>query len=130
MKEVEAYAKKKTPGFDDNTRAWYCLPADVGRLRARIERACNAIVARDGIESKCTRLAMIAGVPKLGTHDLYELAMKLSEDPIQWESVVDPPVLAPPRRAHASPAAGGASVTRIPTFASRSTIRSRTAVSM
>jgi hypothetical protein len=89
IKELEGYAKKKTKEFEEGTRAWYCLPADAVRLRARIERACNAIVARDGIESKCTRLSMIAGIPKLGKHDLYELAVKLPEDPIQWESVED-----------------------------------------
>jgi hypothetical protein len=79
MTLVEKFAKDKKaePGYE-----WMCVELDAVRLRPRIERACGAILARDGEKSPCLQIATAAGIPKLGTYDLWDLLVKQSDDPL------------------------------------------------
>lgn len=87
MKGIEAFAKDGKNSTRDASLDWDCAETDALRLRSRIERACRVILDRDGIQSPCARLAAIAGFARIGKHDLYEIVVKIPEDPVRWESV-------------------------------------------
>lgn len=91
MAAIEVYAKAPKAGARADELDWECAELDAVRLRSRIERACRAVLDRDGIASPCARLAALAGFAKLGKHDLYEMAVKLPEDPIRWEPIRSSP---------------------------------------
>jgi hypothetical protein len=83
MKEIEAFAKNKSKGGEI---FWLCVELDAIRLKPRIERACRAIVDRDGIKSRCTLVAAAAGIAKLGDHDLYAFVSEKPDDPLLYST--------------------------------------------
>lgn len=91
MAAIEAYAKSAKAVASADALDWDCPERDAVRLRSRIERACRALLDRDGMGSPCARLAAVAGFGKLGKHDLYEMAVKLPEDPVRWQPIQSSP---------------------------------------
>lgn len=83
MQLIEVFAKDKSKGKEvDEAYGWLCVQMDALRFKPRIERACKAILDRDGIKSPCTIVAASAGFARLGAHDVYAAVMQISEDPI------------------------------------------------
>jgi hypothetical protein len=82
MTAVEAFAKRKTsaPGEYD----FLCIQMAAPTLRARIEKACLAILDRDGEKANpCIIAAAAAGFAKLGDHDIVAAVLELPEDPVE-----------------------------------------------
>lgn len=89
MKRIEAFAKDgskaKAKAIDDLS-GWMCIEQGAPYYKARIERACRAILDRDGIKSPCAYLAAAAGMAKLGDHDLFTAALESPDDPLAYQS--------------------------------------------
>lgn len=85
IKDLETYAKTKTAIKDDEVwRVFACTGNP--KYRARIEKACGKIIARDGAKSQCWEVAAAAGITKIGTYDIFDWVAKLPENPINLES--------------------------------------------
>ncbi len=86
MKAIEAFAKDKSKekAVDEAYGSWLCVELAAVRLKPRIERACRAILDRDGLESRCTTLVAAAGIPKLGDHDIYAFVVAKPDDPLLY----------------------------------------------
>jgi hypothetical protein len=83
MKLIEAFAKDKAKKKAvDEAYGWLCVEVEALRLRPRIERACRAILDRDGLESRCTTAVAAAGIPRLGDHDIYAFVVAMPDDPL------------------------------------------------
>ena len=85
MKAIEAFAKNKAKAKElEEGTAWLCVELDAIRLRPRIERACLAILDRDGTKSQCATIAAAAGISKLGAHDLFAWVLGRPDDPLAY----------------------------------------------
>jgi len=89
MAMIEAFAKAKAKSEEaEYDYRWLCVRLDAMRLRPRIERACRAILDRDGLKSPCAAVAASAGVAQLGKHDLYAWATAQLDDPFTYGAAI------------------------------------------
>lgn len=91
MIRIEAFAKngsKAKAQAIEELSGWLCIEEGAPLYKARIERACRAILDRDGIKSPCAYLAAAAGFAKLGGHDLFTAALDPPDDPLAYRSNV------------------------------------------
>ena len=87
MQWIELFAKDKHAAYRPNTEdeaAWLCVQFFAKRERARIEKACTKILDRDGDTSECVGLAAFAGLPRLGTHDIFAIVSAYREDALDF----------------------------------------------
>ena len=83
MKLVEAYAKDRSKREEVvQSYAFFCVGGAGKRLKARIAKACLAIMKRDGETTECMTAAATAGLSMLGDHDVFAWIAKQDEDPL------------------------------------------------
>jgi hypothetical protein len=85
MASIEAFAKDKAKAAElDGNYTWVCAQGMDPKMKARVEKACRAILDRDGDASPCVTIAATQRIGTLGDHDIFALVSKLREDPIEF----------------------------------------------
>jgi hypothetical protein len=82
MKSIERFAKNKKATPDEYD--FLCLSWASPKLKPRIERACTAIMDRDGAKNNpCIVAVAQQGIAKLGDHDIFAGVLEMKENPIE-----------------------------------------------